>query len=97
MKIKQLKQLINDYEQQGKICDETEVIVNGEYCFGTSVNRCSVYEMAHVDEKEIVSDLAPTFNILIDHYLYECEDVGECNMWLCDDDTKVFKEEIMNG
>lgn len=96
MKIKQLKQLINDYEQQGKICDETEVIVNGEYCFGTSVNRCSVYEMAHVDEKEIVSDLAPTFNILIDHYLYECEDVGCCDMWLCDDDIKVFKEEIMN-
>ena len=27
MKIKELKQLIKDYEQQGKICDETEVIL----------------------------------------------------------------------
>ena len=52
--------------------------------------------MAHVDEKEIVSDLAPTFNILIDHYLYECEDVGCCDMWLCDNDTKIFKEEIID-
>lgn len=97
MNIKQLKDKIKYLEEQNLINDDTEVIVVGEYSYGTTVRGYTCYPMFHADEDQIISKPQNVLALTVDNYLYEHEDVGYSDMWLDETDYKGFIEEVNNG
>ena len=97
MDIKQLKDIIKYLEEQNLVNDDTEVIVTGEYLYGTSINSYCCIPMFHVDEDQVISEPKNVLALTVDNYLYEHEDVGYSNMWLDETDYKNFIEEVNNG
>lgn len=92
MNVKDLKERIFELERQGVICDTTEVVAIGEYCYGIDVDNVISLNMAHLDDEEVVSEPKTVLGVTVDSYLYEHEDMGNCNMWVDENDYKYFLE-----
>lgn len=89
MNLKELKEKIQELEKQGVIDDNTELVALGEYAYGISIDNVCADKLAHLDEDIVVSEPKTTLAFYVDSYLYECEDLGCCDMWI---DTNTFKE-----
>lgn len=82
----QLKQLVNE----GKITENTKVIVTGEYKLGLDVCRCTMNKMAHLDEETIITPPDDVLCLYVDSYLCEIEDIGCSDLWVDEDNYNSF-------
>lgn len=96
MKVKKLYEFLNEALEQGKINDDTEVIIEGEYGYGDSLGAPYVTIKSYIDGEKIVRDGATVVALSCDHYLYECEDIGYSSMWLDKSEADELKEEWEN-
>ena len=88
MKVKELKEKIEEALKNGSITEDSEVIIEGEYGFGMETLSATTEKVAKTDE-EILEENIDVFVINVPTYLYESEDVGYCRMYM-DMDTLFF-------
>ena len=81
MKVKYLKEKIEEALKQGKVTEDSEVIIVGEYGFGMETLSATTDKVAETDE-EILEENIDAFVINVPTYLYESEDVGYCRMYM---------------
>lgn len=91
MKVKQLKEALEEALKQGKITEDSEVIAVGEYDLGMGVLSVTTDIVAKTDE-EILEENINAFVLNVPTYLYEIEDVGCCRMYMGMDTLDEFRE-----
>lgn len=91
MRVGELQEFINRSVEQGDISLTDEVIVVGEYNYGKSLDSPYITRMSNIDEDIKVEDV-PVLAIGIESYIYEHEDVGNCDMWVDEESLQWFKE-----
>lgn len=82
MNVKQLLEKTNQLLQEGKIDLDTEVIYCGEYNYGDHLLNIYVDKMAEINEDEVISEPKDTLCFSVDSYVFESEDIGNCNMFV---------------
>ena len=91
MKVKQLKEALEEALKRGEIIEDSEVIIVGEYGFGMETLSATTDKVAKTDE-EILEENIDAFVINVPTYVYETEDVGYCNMYMCMDVLDEYRE-----
>lgn len=81
MKVKELKDVLDKALKQNQISEDDEVIISGEYGFGMRVYSAETDKVAETDE-EILREDIDAFVLNVPTYVYECEDVGNCHMFM---------------
>lgn len=96
MKIKELKEALEEALKRGEVTEDSEVIIVGEYGFGMETLSATTDRVAKTDE-EILEENIDAFVINVPTYVYETEDVGYCNMYMgmdvLDEYREFFEEE----
>lgn len=91
MKVKELKEALEEALKQGKITEESEVIAVGEYDLGMGVLSATTDTVAETDE-DILEENIEAFVLNVPTYLYESEDVGYCRMFMGMDTLDEYRE-----
>ena len=91
MKVKQLKEALEEALKRGEVTEDSEVIIVGEYCFGMQTLSATTDKVAKTDE-EILEENIDAFVINVPTYVYETEDVGYCRMFMCMDVLDEYRE-----
>lgn len=91
MKVKELKEKIEEALKNGSITEDSEVIIEGEYGFGMETLSATTEKVAKTDE-EILEENIDVFVINVPTYLYESEDVGYCRMYMDMDTLDEYRE-----
>ena len=91
MKVKELRESLEKALKQSKVTEEDEVIIVGEYGFGMETLSADAYKVAKTDE-EILEENKDAFIIDVPTYVYECEDVGYCSMFMGMDVLDEYRE-----
>lgn len=81
MKVKELKEKLEEALKRGNVSEEDEVIISGEYGLGMRVSSAGTDKVAETDE-EIIRENIDAFVLDVPTYVYECEDVGCCHMFM---------------
>lgn len=91
MKVKELKESLEKALKQGKVTEEDEVIISGEYGLGMRVSSADTDVVAETYE-EILREDIDAFVLDVPTYVYECEDVGNCHMFMPMDVLDEYRE-----
>ena len=91
MKVKQLKEALEEALKRGEVTEDSEVIIVGEYGFGMETLSATTDKVAETDE-EILEENIDAFVINVPTYVYETEDVGYCNMYMSMDVLDEYRE-----
>lgn len=91
MKVKELKESLEKALKQGKVTEEDEVIIVGEYAFGMRVSSAETDKVAETEE-EILREDIDAFVLNVPTYVYESEDVGYCRMFMPMDVLDEYRE-----
>lgn len=91
MKVKELKESLEKALKQGKVTEDDEVIIVGEYGFGMETLSADACKVAKTDE-EILEENKDAFIIDVPTYVYESEDVGYCRMFMPMDVLDDYRE-----
>lgn len=91
MKVKELKESLEKALKQGKVTEEDEVIISGEYGLGMRVDSVDTDKVAETDE-EILREDIDAFVLNVPTYVYESEDVGYCRMFMPMDVLDEYRE-----
>ena len=91
MKVKELKESLEKALKQGKVTEEDEVIIVGEYGFGMETLSADACKVAKTGE-EILEENKDAFIIDVPTYVYESEDVGYCSMFMPMDTLDEYRE-----
>ena len=81
MKVKELKEKLEEALKRGNVSEDDEVIISGEYGLGMRVSSAGTDKVAETDE-EIIRENIDAFVLDVPTYVYECEDVGNCHMFM---------------
>ena len=96
MKVKQLKEALEEALKRGEVTEDSEVIIVGKYGFGMETLSATTDKVAKTEE-EILEENIDAFVINVPTYVYETEDVGYCNMYIgmdvLDEYREFFEEE----
>ena len=96
MKVKQLKEALEEALKRGEVTEDSEVIIVGEYGCGMETLSATTDKVAKTDE-EIIEENIDAFVINVPTYVYETEDVGYWNMYMgmdvLDEYREFFEEE----
>ena len=96
MKVKELKEALEEALKRGEVTEDSKVIIVGEYGFGMETLSATTDKVAKTDE-EILEENIDAFVINVPTYVYETEDVGYCNMYMgmdvLDEYREFFEEE----
>lgn len=96
MKVKELKEKLEEALKRGNVSEDDEVIISGEYGLGMRVSSAGTDKVAETDE-EILKENINAFVLDVPTYVYECEDVGNCHMFMpmdvLDEYREFFEEE----
>ena len=91
MKVKQLKEALEEALKRGEVTEDSEVIIVGEYGFGMQTLSATTDKVAETEE-EILEENIDAFVINVPTYVYETEDVGYCNMYMGMDVLDEYRE-----
>lgn len=91
MKVKQLKETLEEALKRGEVTEEDEVIISGEYGFGMRVFSANTDKVAETEE-EILRENIDAFVLNVSTYVYEREDVGYCHMFMPMDVLDEYRE-----
>ena len=91
MKVKELKEQLEKALKQGKVTEDDEVVISGEYGFGMRVSSADVDKVAETEE-EILKENIDVFVLNVPTYVYESEDVGYCRMFMPMDVLDEYRE-----
>ena len=91
MKVKELKEQLEKALKQGKVTEDDEVIISGEYGFGMRVYSADTEKVAETEE-EILRENIDAFVLNVSTYVYEREDVGYCRMFMPMDVLDEYRE-----
>ena len=91
MKVKQLKEALEEALKRGEVTEDSKVIIVGEYGFGMAPLSATTDKVAKTDE-EILEENIDAFVINVPTYVYETEDVGYCRMFMCMDVLDEYRE-----
>ena len=91
MKVKELKSALEKALKQGKVTEDDEVVISGEYGFGMRVSSADVDKVAETEE-EILRENINVFVLNVPTYVYESEDVGYCRMFMPMDVLDEYRE-----
>lgn len=96
MKVKELKAVLEKALRQGRVSEDDEVIISGEYGLGMRVSSADTDIVAETYE-EILKENINAFVLNVPTYVYESEDVGNCHMFMpmdvLDDYREFFEDE----
>lgn len=91
MKVKELKEELEKALKQGRVSEDDEVIISGEYGFGMRVSSADTDVVAETYE-EILKENINAFVLNVPTYVYESEDVGYCRMFMPMDVLDEYRE-----
>lgn len=91
MKVKELKESLEKALKQGKVTEEDEVIIVGEYGLGMKVSSAETDKVAETEE-EILREDIDAFVLNVPTYVYESEDVGFYHMFMPMDVLDEYRE-----
>ena len=91
MKVKELKEKLEKALKQGKITEDSEVIISGEYGLGMRVYSAYTDVVAETGE-EIIRENISAFVLNVPTYLREIEDVGCYHMFMSMDALDEYRE-----
>ena len=91
MKVKELKAVLDEALKQNQISEDDEVIISGEYGLGMRVYSAEIDKVAETEE-EILRENIDAFVLNVPTYVYECEDVGNCHMFMPMDVLDEYRE-----
>ena len=93
MKRKELQASIKKALDKKEITEDSEVILVGEYNYGSSLGKPYTTTMSLIEE-DVIEENVKVLAISTDAYVYEHEDLGYCRMWVDEETLKEFKENI---
>lgn len=87
--VRELKQIIED------LPDDMEIIATGMNGYGLNLEAPEIIKMVY-DDNTYSEETQPqeVLSFDIDSYLFESEDVGNCEMWINEEE---FKELLINN
>ena len=91
MKVKELKESLEKALKQGKVTEDDEVIISGEYGFGMQILSVTPEVVAETEE-EILEENVQALVLNVPTYVYESEDVGYCRMFMPMDVLDEYRE-----
>ena len=91
MKVKELKAVLDEALRQNRISEDDEVIISGEYGLGMRVYSAEIDKVAETEE-EILRENIDAFVLNVPTYVYECEDIGNCHMFMPMDVLDEYRE-----